>query len=156
MLFLINRGCNLRCSFCDLWEGIENISFDKALTILDDAVKIGTKTVVLTGGEPFIHPRLFDIIKASKQRGLTVNVTTNGTLIDKHWEQLTHSGVDSLSFSIDGLAATHDRIRGRKGAWKKTIGGLQRVTNNTSIHTSVYFVATNQNVSEFLFRVRFI
>ena len=150
LLFLINRGCNLRCSFCDLWEGVENIPFEKAIAVLDDAVQIGTQTVVLTGGEPFIHPRFFDIVKAAKARGLTVNVTTNGTLIDKHWEQITLCGVDSLSFSIDGLSQTHDRIRGRSGAWEKTVQGLKRVTKETSIHTSVYFVATNQNVAELI------
>jgi radical SAM protein with 4Fe4S-binding SPASM domain len=148
MLLLINRGCNLRCSFCDLWADFENMPLDKVLKLLDEAVAIGTQTLVITGGEPFIYPDLFTVVRAAKDRGLSVNITTNGTLIDNHWDALVSSGVDSLSFSIDGLPQTHDAIRGQKGAWRRTVAGLDRVHAETSIATSVYFVVTNQNVHQ--------
>ena len=38
MLLLINRGCNLTCSFCDLWDRPQNMDVDKLWPILDDAV----------------------------------------------------------------------------------------------------------------------
>jgi len=148
MLLLINRGCNLRCSFCDLWQDFENMPLDRILPLLDQAVQIGTRTLVITGGEPFLHPELWAAVAAAKERGLSVNITTNGTLIDKHWDDLCASGVDSLSFSLDGMPSTHDKIRGQKGAWKRTVAGLDRVTMHTEIATSVYFVVTNQNVTE--------
>ena len=150
MLLLINRGCNLRCSFCDLWDAPESMDVDKQLLpLLDEAVAIGTKTLVITGGEPFIHPDLFVAVAAAKARGMTVNITTNGTLIEKRWDELQASGVDSLSFSIDGMPATHDKIRGQQGAWKRTMKGLERVRSEApGIATSIYFVATNKNVSE--------
>jgi len=150
MLLLINRGCNLKCSFCDLWEGFENMDVKgKLIPLLDEAVAIGTETLVITGGEPFIHPDLFEAVAAAKARGLSVNITTNGTLINKRWDELAASGVDSLSFSIDGMPDTHDMIRGQKGAWKRTISGLRRVRADApQIATSIYFVVTNQNVHE--------
>jgi len=148
MLLLINRGCNLKCSFCDLWQDFENMPLQKTLPLLDQAVKIGTQTLVITGGEPFIYPELWTVVRAAKDRGLSVNITTNGTLIDKHWDALCSSGVDSLSFSIDGMPATHDIIRGQKGAWKRTVAGLDRVRLETEIATSVYFVVTRDNVAE--------
>ena len=150
MLLLINRGCNLRCSFCDLWQDFENMDVQtKLLPLLDEAVAIGTKTLVITGGEPFLHPDLFLAVREAKARGLTVNITTNGTLIDKRWDELMASGVDSLSFSLDGMAETHDRIRGQKGAWKRTMNGLKRIRRDApEVATSIYFVVTNQNVAE--------
>jgi MoaA/NifB/PqqE/SkfB family radical SAM enzyme/glycosyltransferase involved in cell wall biosynthesis len=148
LLLLINRGCNLRCSFCDLWDNPEEMPFDKALGLLDEAVKIGTKTLVITGGEPFLYKPLFDLVNAAKARGMGVNITTNGTLIEKRWEELIASGVDSLSISIDGLPETHDRIRGQKGGHKRTLKGLQKVRAEGRIGISVYFVVTNQNVKE--------
>jgi len=148
MLLLINRGCNLRCSFCDLWQDFENMPLGKILPLLDQAVQIGTQTLVITGGEPFIHPDLWRVVRAAKDRGLSVNITTNGTLIDKHWDEMVGSGVDSLSFSLDGMPATHDEIRGQKGAWKRTVAGLDRVRLETDICTSVYFVVTHQNVAQ--------
>jgi MoaA/NifB/PqqE/SkfB family radical SAM enzyme/glycosyltransferase involved in cell wall biosynthesis len=148
MLLLINRGCNLKCSFCDLWQDFENMPLARVLPLLDQAVEIGTQTLVITGGEPFIYPDLFAVVREAKRRGLSVNITTNGTLIDKNWDALMASGVDSLSFSIDGMPPTHDAIRGQKGAWRRTVAGLERVCANTEIATSVYFVVTNQNVHE--------
>ena len=148
MLLLINRGCNLKCSFCDLWQDFENMPLERILPLLDQAVAIGTKTLVITGGEPFIHPDLWTVVQAAKSRGLSVNITTNGTLIDKHWDALVSSGVDSLSFSIDGMPNTHDTLRGQKGAWKRTVAGLDRVTLHTQMATSIYCVVTNKNVTE--------
>ena len=55
MLLLINRGCNLTCSFCDLWDRPQNMDVEQLWPILDDAILIGTKVLVITGGEPFLH-----------------------------------------------------------------------------------------------------
>ena len=150
MLLLINEGCNLRCSFCDLWENFENMDVHgRLIPLLDEAVAIGTKTLVITGGEPFIHPDLFDAVAAAKARGLSVNITTNGTLINKRWDELLESGVDSLSFSIDGMGESHDVLRGQSGAFKRTTAALKRVRREAPhIATSVYCVVTNKNVNE--------
>lgn len=148
MLLLVNRGCNLRCSFCDLWEGKENIPVDKAIRLLDEAHAIGTRTVVLTGGEPLLHPGLFAIARAAKARGMGVNVTTNGTLVERHHDALVAAGVDSLSLSIDGLAPTHDALRGQVGAHARTWRALLRVRHEAKLGVSVYFTVTRTNVRE--------
>ena len=147
LLLLINRGCNLRCSFCDLWEGHVHMPLERLLPLLDQAAAIGTKTLVITGGEPFLHPGLFEAIAAAKARGMAVNVTTNGTLIRRHWDAVVRSGVDSLSFSIDGLEQTHDQLRGQVGAWRRTWAAIEQV-REAGITASVYTVATNANVGE--------
>ena len=110
LLLLVNRGCNLRCAFCDLWEGKDRLSLARAEALFAEAQAIGTRTVVITGGEPFLHPELPDIARAAKRLGMGVNITTNGTVLERHYDALVGS-VDSLSFSIDGLPATHDRLR---------------------------------------------
>ena len=148
LLLLVNKGCNLRCSFCDLWEGKELVPVDKAVRLFDEARAIGTRTVVLTGGEPLLHPGLFTMVRAAKDRGMGVNVTTNGTLVERHYAALLASGVDSLSFSIDGLPETHDRLRGQKGAHRRTWHALLKTLHDRKIGANVYFVVTNQNVRE--------
>ncbi|NOY25970.1 MAG: glycosyltransferase [Oligoflexia bacterium] len=151
LLLLINRGCNLRCAFCDLWQDhIHMPVAERVLPLLDDAVSIGTKTLVITGGEPFLHPDLFVAVAQAKARGLSVNITTNGTRLFKRWDECRTSGVDSLSFSIDGLEATHDRLRGQSGAWRKTMAALDRVLADGSMAASVYFTATCDNVHELI------
>jgi MoaA/NifB/PqqE/SkfB family radical SAM enzyme len=148
MLLLVNRGCNLRCSFCDLWDKPEELAFDKAVALLDEAVAIGTRTLVITGGEPFLYKRLFDLVGEAKARGMGVNITTNGTLIEKRWEALVSSGVDSVSVSIDGTSSTHDHLRGQEGCHKRTLKGLTRLKEDGRVGLSIYFVVTRENVRE--------
>ena len=147
LLLLINRGCNLRCTFCDLWDDHQHMPLARLLPLLKDAAAIGTETVVMTGGEPLLHPHLFAAIRAARALGMAVNVTTNGLLVERHWAALVDSGVSSLSFSIDGAAETHDRLRGQAGACRRTWRAIERV-RAAGMHASVYFVATNQNVRE--------
>lgn len=164
LLFLINRGCNLRCSFCDLWEGSQEVPLEQAAQLFDEAVAIETKTVVLTGGEPLMHPQFFDIVAEARKRGLSVNVTTNGTLVDRHWARVIAGGIDSISMSLDGLAETHDRLRGRPGAFARTWAALERVVAHhrsvlaarragerapaSLLDPCVYFTVTRENVGE--------
>ncbi len=148
LLLLINRGCNLRCSFCDLWDRPQELSLERCLSLLDEAVAIGTKTLVITGGEPFLHKDLFRVVRAARERGLGVNITTNGTLIEKRWDELANSGVDSLSVSLDGLEDVHEELRGQRGCHTRTWRGLRALRAGSEIGLSVYFVATNKNVHQ--------
>lgn len=150
LLLLINRGCNLRCSFCDLWDNPASMPLDRAVGLLDEAVAVGTKTLVITGGEPFMYKPLFELVAAAKDRGLAVNITTNGTLIEKRWDELVASGVDSLSVSLDGLKDTHERIRGQVGCHTRTWKGIRKLRADSGIGLSIYFVVTNQNIDELL------
>ena len=45
---------------------------------------MGTRQIILCGdGEPFLHPRLFDLISVAKDAGFHVMLYTNGTLLDE-------------------------------------------------------------------------
>lgn len=147
-LFLVNRGCNLRCRFCDLWDRPEQVPTDRALALLDEAAAIGTKVVVFTGGEPLLHPDLPALVARARARGMAVNVTTNGILLDRHLDALVDAGVDSLSISIDGLPDTHDRLRGQPGAYARAWRQLLRARMGGRVGLSVYFTVTNENVRE--------
>ena len=148
LLLLVNRGCNLKCSFCDLWDNPQEMPWDKAVALLDQAAAIGTKTLVITGGEPFLYKPLFDLVAAAKARGMGVNITTNGTLIQKRWKELVDSGVDSLSVSIDGTRPTHEKLRGQRGCYNRAMKGLDAVRELGGIGLSIYTVVTRENVEE--------
>ena len=150
LLLLINRGCNLRCSFCDLWDRPRSMPYERVLGLLDEAALIGTETVVITGGEPLIHPRIFEVVAAARDRGMGVNITTNGTLVERHWEALVASRPDSLSISLDGLEATHEDLRGQRGCFARALGALRRLRAETDIGLSIYFTVTRQNVHELI------
>ncbi|MCK6528994.1 radical SAM protein [Myxococcota bacterium] len=148
LILLLNKRCNLKCDFCDLWHHQDLMPYEQACKVVDRAPAAGVKTLVVTGGEPFVHPGAFDLIERARNLGLGVNVTTNGTLIEDQFDRLKRSGVDSLSISIDGMGALHDRLRGRPGTFDAVARAIERLQRETRIWLNVYFVVTNQNVQD--------
>lgn len=75
-------GCNLNCTYCDSRYACEN---EPALTmsiteIVEEVHNIGCKNVTITGGEPLLHPGVYDLIKQLVIDNCWVNVETNGTI----------------------------------------------------------------------------
>jgi len=71
-------------------------------------------TVDFTGwGEPLLHPRIFDMIRAAKTRGCLTSMTSNGTALnERNSASLLDSGLDRLAISVDGVRPdTYNTIR---------------------------------------------
>ncbi len=153
MLLMINRICNLSCEFCHLDGGAlqdSPISMSEEVEnrALEGAVAIGAKVLVITGGEPLLHPRCFRIVRRARESGMSVNITTNGLLVPKRLDEIIESGTSSISVSLDGMKRIHDRLRGRQGAWKSAMAALEILAPHTEISLSIYSVATNRNLAD--------
>jgi pyruvate formate lyase activating enzyme len=76
-------GCNLRCPFCYNSElarddpGLEEIAWPDVAAMLKRKRRF-LDGVVLLGGEPMLHPEVFDLCRTIKDIGLKVKVDTNG------------------------------------------------------------------------------
>ncbi len=147
LLFLLNKNCNLKCVFCDLWPHHDMMPHEQVRNVLEQAAEIGTRHAVLTGGEPFVLPHLFDVIRYAKDLRLGVNVTTNGTLIEKRFDELLDAPLDSLSVSIDALDDSHDELRG-KISLDKILAGLEKLRRASPMKISIYHVVTNKNLHQ--------
>ncbi|GAX36786.1 radical SAM domain-containing protein [Nodularia sp. NIES-3585] len=90
---------------------------------------VGITEVTIIGGEAFLRPDWLEIAQAITQAGMLCGMTTGGygiTLDTAH--RMKAAGIGVVSVSVDGLEATHDRIRGKEGAWQwafKTMGNLR-------------------------------
>ena len=84
------------------------------------------KTMIcLTGGEPLVHPRFFDIAHAVIDEGFKWGMTTNATLINPETaKKIRLAGMQTVGVSLDGSANSHDDLRQVKGSWKKAINGI--------------------------------
>ncbi len=103
----VTNLCNLDCKMCPrekLDIAYEHIPFERMKAIVDRLK--GIKSLTLTGwGEPFLHPNIFEMIRYAKEKRLYVQITTNGIFKkDSIIDEIVGSGLDSLSFSIDGLS----------------------------------------------------
>ncbi len=152
----ITRKCNLKCPHCYVdAKG----SREYELT-LEDHKKLANNLythlavnknlvymVNITGGEPFTHPDILQIIEAYKHSGFEVTMSTNGLLIrDELMKDLKDMGV-VLSVSLDGASnKTHDFIRG-KGAFKKVIEKIDKLVN-TGIKVGINSLVHHGNFEE--------
>ncbi|HXI50658.1 MAG TPA: radical SAM protein [Candidatus Saccharimonadales bacterium] len=122
----ITRRCNLRCIHCysdsDAREYPGELTWEQCRGVVDDLAQFGVPGVLLSGGEPLIHPRFFDLAGYARSKGLRLTLSTNGTLIDRAAAQRLQ-GLDFayVGISLDGIGATHDYFRGRQGAFEKTV-----------------------------------
>jgi len=147
-IVMLNRRCNLRCVFCDHWRTRDDLPAAAVDAVIEQAPEVGVGLLVLTGGEPLLRRDLFDIVGRARAAGLGVNVTTNGTLVERRIRQIAAQPPDSISISIDGLDATHDRLRGREGTARRAWSGIERLRAEVDCQVNIYFVVTRDNVRE--------
>lgn len=80
--------------------------------------------LVLTGGDPFKRPDIFELVEHGVQRGLHVSITPSATALVTRSaiDRLRDAGISRIAISIDGAdAATHDGTRGVKGSFDRSL-----------------------------------
>ena len=147
VILMLTKRCNLSCDFCDVRNSNEDISFQDTIRIIDNISQLGITWLIITGGEPFLHSRLFDIIKYAKNINLKTSINTNGSLICENIDKIRDSQVDMISISLDGIGPTHDELRRSRGLYEKVKNGILEL-NKIGQNISINFVITNQNVHE--------
>ena len=121
--FALNNACNARCGFCgfaldklprESWQYVER---EGALEAIDILYREAVRYLVLTGGEPMLHPDLLEIVQYAGNLGMKVLLVTNAGLLKPHRiRELGAAGLSSFIISIDAAdAETHERNRGLPG-----------------------------------------
>lgn len=125
--------CNLSCVFCDRPRPNEPMPEEFVSTVLQALCDRGLVKIHFSGGEVFLHPQIFSILKNACSLGLQVNLTTNGTLLDREKiHMLSEIGVHSISISLDAATPSlHDKLRSEKGAFKKTMKTIHLLNQNS-------------------------
>lgn len=126
------NACNLACIHCRT-EAQTNPSPNELTTneiksLIDQISAYKPRAFGFDGGEPLLRKDLFEIISYVKKYGILTALVSNGTLIDKNTaKKLKNSGLDMIAVSIDGYGKTHDKIRGKDGAFDLAIQGLKNL-----------------------------
>ncbi|OGL15548.1 MAG: hypothetical protein A3G97_02275 [Candidatus Rokubacteria bacterium RIFCSPLOWO2_12_FULL_69_21] len=144
----LTRRCNLQCDHCYISAGPgprrpDELSTAECLRVMDEIAEINPNIfLILTGGEPLLHPDLPALASAACARGFTVVVGTNGVLLrEQQARLLRESGVRGVSLSLDSTEpARHDAFRRLPGAWQGVVraAGICRAEGlDFSLHMSV-------------------
>lgn len=117
----VTFACNLRCSHCYAEAGpprTGTMAVAEVVRAAREAAERGFRHVVITGGEPLVHPQRDDLLEAlaSIRAGIkpTLTVLRTSLAVPLTGELATRlaSATDELVVSIDGNRETHDRRRG--------------------------------------------
>lgn len=136
MNLMVTGKCNLNCLHCfnakDNAPLNSELSYEQICDILDQANGIGVHAFTLTGGEPLVHRRFLDIVKAIYERGMMIfELNTNGLLLNqKMLDTFKEIGCDPLiKISFDGVGY-HNWIRQHPKAEELTIKAIKLCVAN--------------------------
>lgn len=119
----VTLGCNLACSHCGSRAGSARtgeLDTPEAKEMIAQLAAGGIGEVTLIGGEPLLRPDLPELIRAINDHGMLCSVLTGGYGVSREKvRRLRDAGVAFISVSIDGLEASHDKLRGREGSWRQ-------------------------------------
>jgi MoaA/NifB/PqqE/SkfB family radical SAM enzyme len=125
--FALTNACNANCGFCnfardtlskDRWEYVPRKG---ALEAIDILFHQEIRYLILTGGEPTLHPDLTEIIGYATGKGMKVMMVSNGGLFKPHkLREYIAAGLSSFVISIDAASAeVHEENRGLPGVCDK-------------------------------------
>jgi len=99
------RRCNLACTYCNEFDKTSDpVALDEMLRRIDRLAEFGTSVVTISGGEPMMHPEIFEIIARIRHHGMIAGLISNGYYFqpDKI-QKLNEAGLDYLQISIDNV-----------------------------------------------------
>lgn len=148
----ITRTCNLRCVHCYSdsmavrYPG--ELDWSQMKAVVRDLAAYEVPSLLLSGGEPLIHPRFSDLIDYATAQGVKLTVSTNGTLITpEKAARLKAANVAYVGISLDGIGDIHDTFRGREGAFKAAVEGFKNC-HDAGQKTGLRLTLTRHTVSD--------
>ena len=132
--------CNLACSHCGSRAGErrENeLSTEEALDLVRQLAELGITEVTIEGGEAFLRPDWLDIARAITDHGMRCSLTTGSYGMSRETaRRIKEAGIAQVNVSVDGLEATHDRIRGRQGSFRFCFQGFEHFREAGVLYTA--------------------
>ncbi len=125
-----HNRCNCRCVMCDIWkrDSVEEIREEELEEQMESIERLGVEWVVLTGGEPLMHSRLFRLCEMIRARKIRLTLLSSGLLLERYAAEIVDH-VDDVIVSLDGPPAIHDRIRRVDGAFARLQSGVDKIRN---------------------------
>ncbi len=148
----ILNSCNLRCQGC--WVDVDkpraSMNLDELNKIVHDAKRHGNAFFGVLGGEPFMHPELFDFLAAHPD--CYFQIFTNGQLITpKAADNLRKLGNATPLVSVEGGATVSNERRGGKDVLNRTLRGLRNCLD-ARLMTGVATSLCQTNIDDLLSR----
>ncbi|MCY7346503.1 MAG: radical SAM protein [Pyrinomonadaceae bacterium] len=99
------RRCNLACTYCNEYDKTsEPVAIDIMLERIDKLAAFGSSVITISGGEPMMHPQIYEIIERIRCHGMIAGLISNGYYFQpEKVKRLNEVGLDYLQISIDNV-----------------------------------------------------
>ena len=129
----VTDRCNFRCTYCMPAEGLawlpkhEILSFEELTRLLALFVRLGVRSVKVTGGEPTVRADLPTLVRMFREvaPGIDLSMTTNGVLLDRLAPELARAGLDRVTVSLDSLLRHRFEEMTRRDALDRVLAGIR-------------------------------
>ena len=139
IFLVINSRCNLHCKMCDVGQNESNSQFYKImkrdktelelprLKELISEVKKFKPLIAITSTEPLLYKNLLQFSDYVIKKGLKLQITTNGFLLERFADDFVKIGLHKLWVSLDGPPEIHNYIRGHPKSFENAYRGIEKV-----------------------------
>jgi hypothetical protein len=151
-------GCDQNCYTCWQSRSWPEPPRDWFRSWLDQGISAGAKCLILSGGEPTLHPSLPELLARAKAAGLHTVLETNALRLSEPGtaERLRTTGVDELFVSLHaGDARTSDTLTQVEGSFLRTVAGI-RAGLGAGLPTSLQCVVERMTAPGLAQQARFV
>ncbi|MGH7554326.1 MAG: radical SAM protein, partial [Longimicrobiales bacterium] len=113
---------------CDIWRSTTRteLSSGDVARWVEEWRGLGVRRVVLSGGEPLMHSKLWELCDILREAGIGITILSTGLMLRRHAADLVLR-CDDVVVSLDGPEAIHDRIRNVPRAFAALADGVAAV-----------------------------
>jgi len=148
----MTKTCNLKCAHCYMESDAQTYAGEmttrEAKRFIDDLADFKSPVILFSGGEPLIRPDFFELAEYAISKGLRATLSTNGTLISPEIAgKIKDIGISYVGISLDGLQEVNDNFRGKKGAFRAAMEGIQNCVD-VGQRVGLRFTINHHNLQE--------
>lgn len=145
----ITENCNQKCIHC--WAGKSNFipTFRQITKFMDNISLLNPMLFGISGGEPFLHKDIFNIIEYATSKFFSIEILTNGTLLTQDYIKKLKKYMrnsDWIHFSLDGINNIYNKQRGAND-YNKVLVNLKNLLKS-KLNIRVHMTVTPINVND--------
>jgi radical SAM protein with 4Fe4S-binding SPASM domain len=148
----VTQACNLNCRHCyhpSHQRHEDELGTERALKLLEELAAENFLLLLITGGEPFTRPDIWELLETASLKEFAFRILTNGTGLEREdIERIAELAPLGVDLSIYGQRRVHDDITGVPGAFRATCR-TGRLLTQSGVRVTVKMPLMRKNLAEY-------